>query len=466
VRAVATATLAAGARAGRPPPQVIIAGAPASGKGTQCELIVARYGLVHISTGDMLRAAVAEGSPLGEAAKHYMDSGELVPDELVIAMLRERLAQDDCRERGWLLDGFPRTEAQAQALDDAGVSPDAVVMLDVPDDLLVQRVVGRRIDPVTGAIYHLQFDPPDQPEVACRLEQRSDDTEEKAQTRLGAFHTHVKSINSHYAAVISQVDGNRPKQDVFADVVSVIDSALETAGSDDNSDQDLNAKQSFLSSQETFRGGIVDGTRALSDEQRRSSTQGIPVEEFVRRAEEAFESGYLSTEDVNWSGQAGLDSSASDGVSSYADILHRLDVAFGDALALLLFAWIGRSSHGNASLAGGVFTTALPFLAGWFLVSPLLGIYKRTATANVREALRTTFIAWSVSIPAGLAIRGLVQQKIPPSPFIVVSLISTLVILCGWRVSYVRLRGTETETMRQGGILDGLKMVTTLLRRW
>jgi adenylate kinase len=445
---------------------VIIAGAPASGKGTQCELIVARYGLVHISTGGMLRAAVAEGSPLGQAAKRYMDNGELVPDELVIAMLRERLAQDDCRERGWLLDGFPRTETQAQALDDAGVSPDAVVMLDVPDDLLVQRVVGRRIDPVTGAIYHLQFDPPDQPEVASRLEQRSDDTEGKVQTRLRAFYAHVKSINSHYAAIISLVDGNRPKQDVFADVASIIDSALEPAGSDDKDDQDPIAEQSSPSAEETSPRGIVDETPTSSDEQRSSSTRGIPVEEFVRRAEEAFENGYLSTGDVNWSGQAGLDTTESGGVSSYPDILRRLDVALGDTFGLLLFAWIGRSSHGNASLGGGVFTTALPFLAGWFLVSPLLGVYKRSATANVREALRTTFVAWSVSIPTGLAMRGLVQHKIPPYPFIVVSLISTLVILSGWRVAYVRLRGTETENMRRGGILDGFKMVTTLLRRW
>jgi len=138
----------------------IISGAPASGKGTQCEGIVEKYGLTHISTGDMLRAAVQAGTETGKQADGFMKAGQLVPDAVIIAMVKERLDMDDCKKNGWLLDGFPRTGAQAAALEEIGVEPDCVILLEVPDEELIKRVVGRRSDPETGKIYHMTFFPP------------------------------------------------------------------------------------------------------------------------------------------------------------------------------------------------------------------------------------------------------------------------------------------------------------------
>ena len=126
-----------------PAPKIIIAGAPASGKGTQCEMIKEKFGVVHLSTGDILRAAVKEGTELGKTAGGFMDRGELVPDEVMIGVVGERLKQEDCQCQGWLLDGFPRTGAQAAALVDSGALPDVFLLLDVPDEDLVDRVVGR-----------------------------------------------------------------------------------------------------------------------------------------------------------------------------------------------------------------------------------------------------------------------------------------------------------------------------------
>ncbi len=117
----------------------LFSGAPASGKGTQCELIVQKFGLVHISTGDMLRAAGKAGTELGKKAAALMEAGQLVPDDLIIGIVMDRLAEDDCKTRGWLLDGFPRTQGQAQALVDKGIVPDAFLYLNVPDELLVER---------------------------------------------------------------------------------------------------------------------------------------------------------------------------------------------------------------------------------------------------------------------------------------------------------------------------------------
>ena len=185
----------------------IIYGPPAAGKGTQCEVITSQFGVVHLSTGDILRSAIANNTPLGNEqisysyghilhesllspitadspyhprfiatgiqAKPYMDSGSLVPDDLVIELILNRLRQEDCESRGWLLDGFPRTEAQADALLKAGIIPDVFLVLDVPEEILVERVTGRRTDPVTGKIYHMTFKPPETPEIAARVVQRS-----------------------------------------------------------------------------------------------------------------------------------------------------------------------------------------------------------------------------------------------------------------------------------------------------
>eukprot|EP00561_Arcocellulus_cornucervis_P008839 CAMPEP_0185828006 /NCGR_PEP_ID=MMETSP1322-20130828/32337_1 /TAXON_ID=265543 /ORGANISM="Minutocellus polymorphus, Strain RCC2270" /LENGTH=217 /DNA_ID=CAMNT_0028525745 /DNA_START=765 /DNA_END=1415 /DNA_ORIENTATION=+ len=189
------------------PLKIIIAGAPASGKGTQCEIIKDKYSLVHLSTGDMLRAAVADQTEVGKLAKEYMDSGKLVPDDVIIGVVKDRLDQSDCQKSGWLLDGFPRTPAQADALAAAGVSADCFLFLNVPDEVLVERVVGRRTDPVTGKIYHMTFSPPDDEEVLARLEQRSDDTEEKVKVRLEQFHANVDAVKGSYTEISVDIDG-------------------------------------------------------------------------------------------------------------------------------------------------------------------------------------------------------------------------------------------------------------------
>lgn len=205
---------------------MIIAGAPASGKGTQCEIIKKEYGVVHLSTGDMLRAAVAEGTEVGKQAKDFMDAGKLVPDEVIIGVVADRLAQDDCKKMGWLLDGFPRTPGQADALAAAGVSADCFIFLNVPDEILVERVVGRRTDPETGKIYHMTFSPPDDEEVLARLEQRSDDTEEKVKVRLEQFHANVDAVKGSYKEIGVDIDGTAAPADVSKAVSEAIASKV------------------------------------------------------------------------------------------------------------------------------------------------------------------------------------------------------------------------------------------------
>lgn len=201
---------------------IIIAGAPASGKGTQCEMIVNNYNVVHLSTGDMLRAAVAAKTEVGLAAKEYMDSGKLVPDDVIIGIVKDRLAESDCKENGWLLDGFPRTPAQADALASAGISADCFLFLNVPDEVLVERVVGRRTDPETGKIYHMTFSPPDDEEVIARLVQRSDDTEEKVKVRLEQFHANVAAVKGSYESIGIDIDGTKKPADVAEAVSAAI----------------------------------------------------------------------------------------------------------------------------------------------------------------------------------------------------------------------------------------------------
>ncbi|CAI5492740.1 unnamed protein product [Closterium sp. Naga37s-1] len=321
-RAAVSTALEQAASAGTPlrPLRVMISGAPASGKGTQCELIVAKqYGLTHISAGDLLRAEVAAGTEGGRQAKTHMDAGRLVPDDVVVTIVKNRLAQEDAQSRGWLLDGYPRSLSQAQALLALDISPDVFILLDVsplpalatpscsvpphnlsalplllllvpvlgvlgvcrehaplerverapspatplhcqpttpflppsspplsllplpllcnlppppppcmcacvqvPQEILVERVVGRRLDPATNRIYHLSFSPPESEEIAARLTQRSDDTEEKVKARLETHNANVASVLDVYAGKLVQVNGHRGKEEVFGDIDSIL----------------------------------------------------------------------------------------------------------------------------------------------------------------------------------------------------------------------------------------------------
>ena len=191
--------------------RMILVGPPGAGKGTQAAALVDRFKIPHISTGDMLRAAVAEGTELGKQADGFMKSGALVPDEVVIGMTIERIAKPDCAS-GFMLDGFPRTRPQAEALDQAltkaGVALDTVVLIEVADELIVERITGRRSDPETGAIYHLKFKPAP-PEIAGRLIQRKDDTAEACKARLEKYHSETAPIIPFYEqkGILRRVDG-------------------------------------------------------------------------------------------------------------------------------------------------------------------------------------------------------------------------------------------------------------------
>ena len=229
------------------PPRIIIAGAPAAGKGTQCERIVNELGVVHLSTGDMLRAAVKSGSELGKQAKEAMDAGKLVSDELITGVICDRLKEADCIEKGWLLDGFPRTRAQADALTKAGGIPDCFLLLDVPEEVLVERVTGRRTDPETGKIYHMKFNPPPV-DVVDRLVQRSDDTAEKIVVRYREFQSNIDAVRECYQNQMITVDGSMNQEDVTECVIDSIKDLLDTS-SDEVTNSDI-AVSAFKESKE------------------------------------------------------------------------------------------------------------------------------------------------------------------------------------------------------------------------
>lgn len=205
---------------------MILIGPPGAGKGTQAQRLVERYAIPHISSGDMLRAAVAEGTELGRQADGFMKAGQLVPDDVVIGMVIERIGKPDAAG-GFMLDGFPRTRPQAEALDAAltaaGVALDRVLLIEVPDHLIVERIVGRRSDPQTGAIYHLKFNPPPA-EIAGRLVQRKDDTEEACRARLDKYHSETAPIVPFYEdkGILVRVNGDGPPDEVTRRIVDAL----------------------------------------------------------------------------------------------------------------------------------------------------------------------------------------------------------------------------------------------------
>lgn len=194
--------------------RLILLGAPGAGKGTQAAFICRKYGIPQISTGDMLRAAVKAGTPLGLAAKQVMDAGALVSDELIIGLVKERIAQPDCAN-GFLFDGFPRTIVQADALKTAGIGLDLVLEIDVPDDAIIERMSGRRVHAASGRTYHLRHNPPrvagKDDETGDELIQRVDDEEATVRNRLAVYQKQTRPLVDYYSSWAASGDPAAPR---------------------------------------------------------------------------------------------------------------------------------------------------------------------------------------------------------------------------------------------------------------
>ncbi len=204
--------------------KLILLGPPGAGKGTQATFIKERFGIPQISTGDMLRAAVKAGTPLGVAAKKVMDSGALVSDEIIIGLVNERLKEADC-VKGYLFDGFPRTIPQADAMKAAGVGLDYMLQIDVPDEDIALRMSGRRVHPASGRTYHVKFNPPKTEGrddiTGERLIQREDDKEETVKKRLDIYHSQTKALVGYYTQWANSGDARAPKYRMISGVGSV-----------------------------------------------------------------------------------------------------------------------------------------------------------------------------------------------------------------------------------------------------
>ncbi len=212
--------------------KIVMLGAPGAGKGTQAKMIAAKYEIPHISTGDIFRSNIKNGTELGRKAKEYMDQGLLVPDELTVDLVIDRLAQDDCK-KGYILDGFPRTIPQAEALDGAlaklSDKLDYAVNVDVPDENIVNRMSGRRACVKCGATYHVVFNPSSKGDICevCgdKLVLRDDDKPETVQKRLGVYHDQTQPLIDYYAkqGILKTVDGTQSMDDVFAAITGILE---------------------------------------------------------------------------------------------------------------------------------------------------------------------------------------------------------------------------------------------------
>jgi len=193
--------------------RIILLGMPGAGKGTQAQFLIEKYRIPQISTGDMLRAAIKSGTALGREAQKYMDRGELVPDHVVIELVRERVKQPDCAQ-GFIIDGFPRTVTQAEALRDAGTDIDCVVEIEIGDDEILRRMSGRRVHPASGRTYHIEFNPPQVPDrddvTGEPLVQRPDDNEETVRRRIATYHSLTKPLVAYYMKWRESGDARAP----------------------------------------------------------------------------------------------------------------------------------------------------------------------------------------------------------------------------------------------------------------
>ncbi len=210
--------------------RIMLLGSPGSGKGTQAQFITEKFAIPQISTGDMLRAAVREGTPLGIEAKKIMDAGGLVSDQIILGLIKERIAQADC-QNGYLLDGFPRTIAQAEGLADMGVELDYVIEIVVEDEEIIQRMSGRRVHLASGRTYHVIFNPPKQAGVddatGEALIQRDDDKEETVRKRLSVYHEQTKPLVGFYSAPgqkakFASIPGVGSVSDITAKLMAVL----------------------------------------------------------------------------------------------------------------------------------------------------------------------------------------------------------------------------------------------------
>jgi adenylate kinase len=206
--------------------RLILLGAPGAGKGTQAAFICQRFGIPQVSTGDMLRAAIKAGTPLGLAAKQVMDSGALVSDDIIIGLVKERIAQPDCAN-GFLFDGFPRTIPQADAMKAAGVKLDVVLEIDVPDEAIVERMSGRRVHVASGRTYHVRFNPPKTPGIDDAtgepLIQRDDDREDTVKRRLEVYQAQTRPLVDYYASWAATGDAQAPRYARISGIGSVED---------------------------------------------------------------------------------------------------------------------------------------------------------------------------------------------------------------------------------------------------